>query len=442
MAQITRNAVFLIVGLVMLLALPVGAQDDPVQLRILWYNDNNESVVLRDLLDEFEAAHPDISVELDLTTGAEHLPLLREQLDSDNAPDLALTTVPGEFRGELLDLRDLVEDPAYWEANFNDAFLAAMRENPESDAIHGFPSGLTISAPFINRTLWEEAGVPVPSDDDGEATWDEWVTAALQVQAALSTEQTPIYALLMDFSGHRFWGPSLSMCASYVDPNDPESEVVIDTEGFRQAAAMLKSWHEEAIFPPEVWAEDTADRVNAAEFFVDGQAAFYFSGNWQLARFDSEITDFEWDVVPNPVGACGQTGMIGGSSFVAFASTEHPEEVGLLMDFLAAEENLRRYYEQNDLLPGHLGMVTGDNPLEYTGLVEELKQFQTEVERLDSEAYALQYRLDSSQIHVAIREALVLLVNFDLSIDETVFCAEYFLEGGDDCMSELRRSAL
>ena len=37
---------------------------------------------------------------------------------------------------------------------------------------------LTITGPFINRTLFEQAGVAVPSDESDEVTWEEWAEAA------------------------------------------------------------------------------------------------------------------------------------------------------------------------------------------------------------------------------------------------------------------------
>ena len=41
---------------------------------------------------------------------------------------------------------------------------------------------------------------------------------------------------------------------------------------------------------------------------------------------------FDWDVVPNPTGPGGSTGLPGGASIAAFKSTEHPEEVARVME--------------------------------------------------------------------------------------------------------------
>lgn len=432
MHRLLSRVMILTLVCVMPLAI-LGAQDaDEVSLRILWFDDNNESVVLREILNDFEAEYPNISVEIDLATASEVNDKLRNEIDSGEQPDIARTNLPGLFVENLLDIRPYVEDPTYWDDNFNSGFLASLRSDPTSDSLHGYPTDLTISAPFINRSLWEEAGVPIPSDTIDAPTWDDWIRGALMVQAALATADDEVYAMAMDRSGHRFWGPSLSYCATYVDANDPSSDVNIDTQGFRDALMMFKQLHDDGIMPMNVWNGDSDTTVPAAEFFIDQQLAFYFSGNWQLNRFYDEIgNDFRWQMVPNPVGPCGQTGMIGGNSMVAIAGTEHPEEVGLLMDYLASYEPLERFYRENLLLPGHLSM--NQNGIEYDALANELKAFQIEISRAMPEAFALQFRTDSAVIHGAVRKSVVDMLQFDLSIDDTVACAEHYLTSTDPC---------
>lgn len=410
-----------------------SAQDDEtVNLRILWFDDNNENVVLRQILDKFEEDNPTISVEIDPVVASEINDRLRQEIDAGEAPDLARTNLPGLFIDDLLDIRPYLQDPEYWDENFNEGFLSSLRKDPSSNSLHGYPTDLTISAPFINRSMWEEAGVPIPSDILEAPTWNDWVLGALQVQAALNTNEREIYAMAFDRSGHRFWGPSLSFCATYVDPNDPGSEVNIDTQGFRDSINVFKNWHRDGLLPIDVWVGDSDTLVPATEFFIDNQAAFYFSGNWQLSRFYSEIgRTFEWEMVPNPVGPCGQTGMIGGNSMIALAGTEHPEEVGLLMDFLVSYPQLEAFYRDNLLLPGHLGM--NENGIEYRALTDELKAFQSEISRAMPEAFALQFRNDSANIHGAIRKGLIDMLRYDLGEQGTINCVIHYLDSSDPC---------
>ena len=66
-----------------------------------------------------------------------------------------------------LDLSPYLSDPAYWEENFGST-LSWLRPTGDEDGIYGFQTQLTITGPFINRTLFEQAGVDVPSNSSDE----------------------------------------------------------------------------------------------------------------------------------------------------------------------------------------------------------------------------------------------------------------------------------
>ena len=92
--------------LIAVLAFPAalaGAQE-PVEIRITWYDDGNESERLRDLLDRFEAENPDIRVVVDVvpyTAILENLPL---QLETGEGPDIARVTDLGGLSQYYLDM--------------------------------------------------------------------------------------------------------------------------------------------------------------------------------------------------------------------------------------------------------------------------------------------------------------------------------------------------
>ncbi len=182
---------------------------DVVTLRITWYDDGNEGLILRELLDRFEADNPDIKVVVDTVPYSsgilESLPL---QLEAGEGPDMARVTQLGLIAPYMLDLRSFLTDAAYWDENFG-PFLAWMQAEPGGNAIPGYMTQLTVTGPFINRTLFEQAGVEVPSDNSAEVTWEEWAAAAKEVAAATDT-----FAMAMDRSGHRLAGPAVSMGAN------------------------------------------------------------------------------------------------------------------------------------------------------------------------------------------------------------------------------------
>lgn len=388
----------------------IAFAQDPVELRITWYDDGNEGEVLRDLLDRFEAENPDITVVIDTIAYTEILNQLPIQVEAGEGPDMArVTNLPGLI-GYYLDLRPLLEDPEYFEASFPENVLGSMRA-PDDDGLYGFPNQFTVTGPFINATLFEQAGVDVPADD---ASWEEWTEASRQVAEATETS----YAIAMDRSGHRLAGPALSMGASFFDE---EGNVTIDSEGLRAMAEILKGWHDESITNAEVWLGSGGNYAAAADFFIQGQLVFYMAGSWQIGRFTADIGDaFDWVAVPNPTGPGGSTAMPGGSALVAFADTEHPEEVARVMEYLIQEDVYREFTERTLFIPGHLnlGEINFDTDSELAQ--NALNVFAAQVPNIQDHAYALQAHPHNTIIFNSIRDRLTQWMVGELTLDEAL----------------------
>ena len=100
-----RTWVRCIAGAAALLSLPAVALAQQSEIRIMWYSDGNEGDVVRDLLDRFEKANPDIKVNLDRVpykTIVEQLPPLSTvfELDYDLLKE-KLPKIPDEVNGLL-----------------------------------------------------------------------------------------------------------------------------------------------------------------------------------------------------------------------------------------------------------------------------------------------------------------------------------------------------
>ncbi len=403
----------LLVALMVVAALPVMAQGDEVELRITWYDDGNESSVLRAQLDAFEEMHPNISVVIDAVAYADLHTLLQAQVETGEAPDLARITFPGRFLGYYLDLTDYVEDAQYWLDNVPAAVLGSMQTDDADEGIYGYPTQFTVTGPFINVTLFDQAGVEIPADD---ATWEEWVAAATEVAETLSDAEFTVYPVAIDRTGHRFWGPSLSRCATYVNE---DGTFTVDSEGFRSTAQMIIDWHNNGQMPADVWGGSAGNYVPAAPYFINGQLVLYMSGSWQIGNFAENIGDaFDYKVIPNPSGDCGATGVPGGALTVAFADTDHPEEVGMLMDYLFSEEVVADFYAQTLFLPGHLGLIEAG--VEYPSNAEALNAFAAMIPNLMDEAYALQYHPQGPDLNGSIRDRLSQVIAGELTLDEAV----------------------
>lgn len=405
-------ASFVVLALLLISVVPFSAQDS-VELRMLWYDDGTESQVMRDLLDRFEAENPDITVVLDVVAYSNILEQLPVQLQANEGPDLARVTDLGGLSAYYLDISEYVADADYWRENFGETLSWMRPSTDDGDGIYGMMTQLTVTGPYINATLFEQAGVELPGEG---ATWDDWVEAAVQVAEATETP----FAVAIDRTGHRFAGPAISLGAQYFDE---EGYPAIDDEGFRAAAEMIVDWHTRGITPPEVWAGSGGTYSAANDFFVNSQIVLYMSGSWQIGQFTQRIGDaFDWQAIPNPCGPAACTGIPGGAALVGIGATEHPEEVARVMDFLASEEVLAEFSARTLFIPAHAGLSAAgvdfetDNELAAAALAT----FTAQVGQLDPVAYAFQgYRYNRSIINSTADRITQVIVG-ELTLDEAM----------------------
>ncbi|GAB5492357.1 MAG: ABC transporter substrate-binding protein [Phototrophicaceae bacterium] len=425
-----RFKAMMLVSAVLLLFSSVAVAQD-VEVTFLCYQDSVECDVYTDLLSRF-TEDTGIAVTVDVVPYAnidEQLPI---QVEAGEAPDIARITNFGIFAGQYLDASEYLDDEtvAYWSENYPAPILAAMT-NDGGEGLGGFPDAFTVTGPYVNRTLFELAEVDMP--DAETATWEDWTTATAAVQAVLSSDEAPIYAIQVDATGHRFAGPAMSMGATLIDEN---GMFTVDTEGFRAMAELLNSWHEDELTPEQVWLGGGGS-AEAANLFINGQVVMHMSGSWQVNRYADEIGDnFDWIVVPNPQGDGGSTGVAGGAAVAAFAQTENPEAVAQVMAYLISEEVASEFAARTNSLSANSTVASAgveyeaENPI----ILDALSVFALEVPKLQDQAAGLNvhpfafayYRNSTSRITQYLIGELTLdeaLAGLQQDIDDAVAAA-------------------
>ncbi len=353
-----------------------------VELRYMCYGDGNECEVSQEIIDRFQAENADIQVIVDKVPYQAILESLPVQLAAGEGPDVARVTDLGGLSQYYLDISPYV-DTAYWEENFGET-LNWYRKGPGDQGIYGMMTQLTITGPYVNKTLFDQAGVELPGDDAG---WDAWTAAAKQVAEATQTT----FPMALDRSGHRIAGPAISMGAKiFAEDGTP---ALVD-DGFSTMIEQFVGWNQDGTMAIDVWGgQGGSSYQDAAQEFVNGQLVYYFSGSWQVGRFDEAIGDaFDWQVVGSPCGPGGCTGMPGGAGMVGFSQTEHPEAVAKLMDWFAREDNHAELIGRTKNVPAHAGLAA--KGLDYPDVSEQaaaaLGGWAQQVPKLSPVAFAYQ----------------------------------------------------
>ncbi len=382
------------------------------EVRFMCYSDGNECEVYDDVLSRFEAENPGIDVVVDVVPYQAILENLPVQLAAGTGPDMAKVTDLGGLHEYYLDLAPYV-DRDYWEANFGGT-LDWYRGGPDDDGIYGLHSQLTITGAYINRTLFDQAGVDVPGAD---ATWEDWAAASRAVAEATGTQ----FPMAMDRSGHRIAGPAISYGAQLFD--DDGNPILVD-EGFTNYVRQFVEWNQDGTMARDVWAgQGGSTYQDAAQEFINGELVYYYSGSWQVSRFDRDIGDFfDWQVVGSPCGEGGCTGMPGGAGVVGFSQTEHPEAVAAVIDYLAQEDVYAEVTARTRNIPAHAAVAAAGVEYQDTSpqAAAALNAWAAQVPNISPIAYAYQgYAGNRAMFGITVQRVTQAIVG-ELTVDEAM----------------------
>ncbi|WEX08360.1 ABC transporter substrate-binding protein [Chelativorans sp. AA-79] len=361
------------------------------------------------VVERFNQEHAGKTVKLEKVSYQTIVEALPVQLESGEGPDAAIVTDLGGLSRYYLDLTPYV-DAAHFEQEFGRTLQWLRGSNPDGEAINGMPTSLTVNGAYVNLTLFEQAGVPVPQEG---ATWDEWAEAARQVADATQTD----FPMEMDRSGHRFASFAISHGAELVDD---EGNPVVD-DGLRTAIEKFVEWHKNGTMPLDLWgAVGGSTHRELFTDFLNANVVFYFGGSWTLNQMDTEVGDlFEWAVVSAPCGPSSCTVMPGGGALVGFRHTDNPELVGEFINYIAQPENYKEIIAASVEIPAAASLIEGgvDYPSASERTREALATFTNQIPKMAPAAYRFQgWRFQRAMMN-ALTTRISQVINDELTVD-------------------------
>lgn len=285
-----------------------------------------------------------VAIEVVDVPNADYETRLRNAAQANSLPDLArVTRLDALWIDQTADLTAVADS-----TNLTDS----LRYEDPDGAVRILPTDVTAQGVFVNKTLFDEAGVSYPTEDADVWAWEEFIAAVTQVQESTGAE----FGLVYDRSGHRLRS-MLYQFGSAGFPTGDDGMVVTDDET-KSALEYFKSLHTEGTMPESVWVSGG----DPTALFKSGQVAAYISGNWQISDFSENITGFEWASALLP-SEDRRAVNLGGGYMVAFdnGDTEASEaflswlyeegnyaELATTAGYLPVLDDLDITYETND----------------------------------------------------------------------------------------------
>ena len=209
---------------------------------------------------------------------------------------------------------------------------------------------------FINKSLWDQAGVAYPTDPENTWTWDEFLQKASQVRQATGAQ----YDLTFDSSPSRLRAFVYEHGGDYMQLQDDGSFATND-----QTVSALEKFvamNDDVVMPKSVWTSGADPNA----LFKSGQVTAYWSGVWQVADFADSITQFEWAAVPAPAQPTHASDVNAGGIVVAFDNGDaRAQAAKAFVDYMYDPANYTKLVATNGFLPVETGLspeYTFDNP--------------------------------------------------------------------------------
>ncbi|WP_020018001.1 ABC transporter substrate-binding protein [Promicromonospora sukumoe] len=326
-----------------------SAADGTVRLQMVESLTNPaRTALIRELLDEFEAENPGVTVDLVSPPTDQADQKLQQMLQSGRGVDVleVRDSTVGAFSNNGW-LHDLSDEATTW-AGWDDLTENAQAVTAEDGARYYVPYGFYGLSLFYRTDLVEDAGFDGPP-----TSWEDLLEQASAIQDP--GQNTYGYAFRGGQNG--FSNVVAAVEAYTIDDLDVENayllqdgSTIFSAPEAQDAVDTYFSLFEEAA-PPSAVSWGYPEMV---EGFTNGSTAFLLQDPEVIATVSQSttITGEQWSTAPLLTGPTGKAAQpLATAGWGVAEASEHQEEAADLVEFLSGAEPATRFAQENSLVP-------------------------------------------------------------------------------------------
>lgn len=316
--------------------LPVAGSAQTVLDVVAWKGSEAQPAGLPQLIEKFEAEHPDIDVELTYVARKDVDKVIPPRLQGGNPPDVTMVDSSlVDLWGGAGFLSDLGTDSPWY-----GQMIPAVREVMSSgDQILVYPLEVVGMGNFVNMDLLAKVGI-----DKAPVTIDE-LKAACQALAAEGISP-------MIFAGN--FPAMLYVGANGIDPKGASpaefgtgERTFVEDANFNTSLDSVRELVEAQCFDPNLQA-GLDPWATAPQEFRSGNVAILPQGAWFIGNFsDVEGLNYQFAPMPSRFTEHGLALDLVGPGWAIPRDAEHPDAARQWIDFFAEEENLAVFLKED-----------------------------------------------------------------------------------------------
>ncbi|MFI6597592.1 ABC transporter substrate-binding protein [Nonomuraea sp. NPDC050536] len=289
--------------------------------------DKNQLPAMQQIVDRFQAAHPNIQIKIQLTASQEFWTKLQADATGGSAPDVFWMNGPHAqlyaSNDMLLPLSDTIKSG---QVKLSDYPEALARIYSYQGTQYGIPKDFDTVGLWFNKKLFDAAKIKYPDD-----TWT-WETVA-QAARKLTDTAKGVYGIAAPPFGQENYYDTIFQAGGQVISPDGRSS------GYDQPATItgLRFWTDlmkAGVSPSLKSMTDTYP----TQLFESGKIGMYYGGSWNAITFaQNSATKNDVDVTVLPKGL-KRAVVIHGLANVAYAKTKHPKQATEFLAFLGSKQ--------------------------------------------------------------------------------------------------------
>ena len=323
-----------------------GGSDGSVNLTFqIW--DVAQRDGMQAMCDAYTAEHPNVHIEVQVTSWDEYWTKLEAAAMSNQMPDIFWMHTNEILKyadnGKLADCSDIVETE-----HFSDISLA--NASGSDGNLYAVPKDKDTVGLVYNKEMFDEAGVAYP---DETWTWDDLVDASQKIYDA--TGKYGYMAYGDDQLG--YWNFVYQAGGSILTEDKTRGNFLDPaTKKGMEFYIGLQSYD---------WCPDQnyfAETAPGTAFFSE-KGAMFLEGDWNILSELQNYPDMvgKWDVAvlpacPDPVSGDGRATISNGLSYATSAKNKHLDIVKDVLKFFGSEEGQRIQGESGAAIPAYEGL--------------------------------------------------------------------------------------
>jgi len=320
--------VVILVTIIIVMLIPKGQPDQAVTLQ--WWGLWEDANTMQTTILNFHKDHPNITVEYVKNDPSQYLDRLQTRIQAGSGPDVFLyhnTWLP-MLSSDISPLSSDVITPD----QFKQVFYPVMQQDlTQNGALYGIPMEADSLALFVNPTLFEAAGVQVPSN------WDDFVKVAKQLTVKDQSGKIKTAGAALGTFDNVDHAPdiiSLLFLQQGVQMNNI-------TNSAKNESDALQFYTSFSTGQDNVW-DSTLD--NSLLAFSKGELAMYFGYSWDVFEIQKLNSSLQFKIYPVP-------NLYGKKTTVASywvdgvsAKSTHQKEAMEFMQYLAQKSTAQQFY--------------------------------------------------------------------------------------------------